>query len=129
MTEFRTEKDSMGEVRVPMKAYYGAQSQRRWRISGQRAGDADARGPRRRAGERARAEVNGAGVLPVPLRRRSPRRQGGSRGNVRRPFVVDVFQTGSGTSTNMNVNEVLANGRTNARKPLGGNAPVTRTTT
>ena len=129
MTEFRVEKDSMGEVRVPAKAYYGAQSQRaveNFPVSGERmplpvvyaaALDQGARG----GGQRGAGDPSGA-----PGGGDLPGRPGGARGEAfDDQFIVDVFQTGSGTSTNMNVNEVLAN-RANELlgTPLGGYAPV-----
>jgi fumarate hydratase class II len=128
MSTFRIEKDSMGEVRVPAGAYYGAQSQRaveNFPVSGERmpmpvvSAVALVKG--------LAAEVNaGLGVLPPELAEAVSRAaREVLEGKFDDQFVVDVFQTGSGTSTNMNVNEVLAN-RANELlgKPLGGNAPV-----
>jgi fumarate hydratase class II len=111
MTNHRIEKDSMGEMRVPVDAYYGAQTQRaveNFPISGIRfprrflwalglvkkaaaetnaeLGLLDAR----------RAEAIGAAALEVMA------------GQLDDHFPLDVFQTGSGTSTNMNANEVIA---------------------
>jgi fumarate hydratase class II len=128
MTEFRIEEDSMGGVRVPAGAYYGAQTQRaveNFPVSGERmpmpvvSAVALVKG--------LAAEVNaGLGVLPPELAEAISRAaREVLEGKFDDQFVVDVFQTGSGTSTNMNVNEVLAN-RANELlgKPLGGNAPV-----
>ena len=128
MTDFRVEKDSMGEVRLPAKAYYGAQSQRaveNFPVSGQRMPMSVVYAVALVKG--LAAEVNaGLGILPAPLAEAISRAaREVLEGKFVDQFVVDVFQTGSGTSTNMNVNEVLAN-RANELlgKPLGGNDPV-----
>ena len=128
MTEFRVEKDSMGEVRVPAKAYYGAQSQRaveNFPVSGERMPLPVVHAVAMVKGFA--AEVNaGLGILPPRLAEAVSRAAREIlEGKFDDQFVVDVFQTGSGTSTNMNVNEVLAN-RANELlgKPLGGNDPV-----
>ena len=128
MTEYRVEKDSMGEVRVPAKAYYGAQSQRaveNFPVSGQRMPMPVVYAVALVKGFA--AEVNaGLGLLPpAPAEAISRAAREVLEGKFDDQFVVDVFQTGSGTSTNMNVNEVLAN-RANELlgKPLGGNDPV-----
>ena len=109
---FRIEHDSMGELQVPADALWGAQTQRavqNFPISGLRM-------PRefiRALGliKAAAAEVNGglgpAGEGAAP--RRSARRRWRSReGEHDAQFPIDVFQTGSGTSSNMNANEVIA---------------------
>jgi fumarate hydratase class II len=110
--EYRIERDSMGEVKVPKGAYYGAQTQRaveNFPVSGigfpprfiralgliklaaatanQELGLLDARA----------ADVIGKAAAEV------------MEGKHDKEFVVDIFQTGSGTSTNMNANEVIAN--------------------
>lgn len=128
MAEYRVEKDSMGEVRVPAKAYYGAQSQRaveNFPVSGQGMPMPVVHAVALVKG--LAAEVNaGLGILPAPLAEAISRAaREVLEGKFDDQFVVDVFQTGSGTSTNMNVNEVLAN-RANELlgKPLGGNDPV-----
>jgi len=128
MTNHRIERDSMGPVQVPVGAYYGAQSQRaveNFPVSGQRMPMPVVHAVALVKG--IAAEVNaGLGLLPPTLAEAISR---ATREVLERKFddqfVVDVFQTGSGTSTNMNVNEVLAN-RANELlgKPLGGNAPV-----
>ncbi|MDZ7336532.1 MAG: class II fumarate hydratase [candidate division KSB1 bacterium] len=120
MNEYRIELDSLGEVKVPLNAYYGAQTQRAYEnfpISGHRL-------PRefiRALGiiKRAAAEANmRLGLLD--------RKIGNAivaaaneviDGKFDDQFVVDVYQTGSGTSTNMNANEVIAN---RAIELLGG---------
>jgi fumarate hydratase, class II len=107
----RTEKDSLGEMQVPASALYGAQTQRaveNFPIS-------DLRFPRSFiAGlgmiKKAAAETNmELGLLDVGLGRAiMDAADEVIRGDHDAQFVVDIFQTGSGTSTNMNANEVLA---------------------
>src|ERR1700722_18517341 len=108
---FRTEKDSMGEMKVPADAYYGAQTGRaveNFPIS-------DLRFSRRFIAAMglikwACAEVNlGLGLLD-PKREQLIKQaaQEVIDGKLDAQFVVDIFQTGSGTSTNMNTNEVIA---------------------
>ena len=128
MSGFREEKDSMGVVRVPSEAYYGAQTSRAAE-NGPVSGD-PMPWPVVRAVAMIKglaAEVNaGLGLLPPPLAEAISR---ASRevieGKFDTEFILDVFQTGSGTSTNMNINEVLAN-RANELlgQPKGSNAPV-----
>ncbi|HVP81365.1 MAG TPA: class II fumarate hydratase [Thermodesulfobacteriota bacterium] len=118
--KYRIEKDSMGPVNVPKEAYYGAQTQRAienfpisgWRFQREmiyalgliKYGAAKVnlelgllRGGMARAIQKASDEV--------------------MRGKWDAEFAVDVFQTGSGTSTNMNANELIAN---RANEILGG---------
>ncbi|HZW36291.1 MAG TPA: class II fumarate hydratase [Candidatus Deferrimicrobiaceae bacterium] len=128
MSEFRVEKDSMGEIRVPSEAYYGPQTRRAVEngpVSGVLMPLPVVYAAAMIKG--LAAEVNaGLGLLPPSLAEAISR---ASRevleGKFDREFVLDVFQTGSGTSMNMNVNEVLAN-RANELlgHPLGSNAPV-----
>jgi fumarate hydratase class II len=128
MTDFRIERDSMGEVRVPAGAYYGAQTQRavdNFPVSGRPMPLAVAHAAAlvKGLGARVNAEL---GLLDPALADAIARAADeAAAGRFDGEFVVDVFQTGSGTSTNMNVNEVLAN-RANELlgRPLGGNAPV-----
>ena len=110
--EFRTEHDSMGDVRVPRKALWAAQTQRavdNFPISGVRYGRPFLRalGLVKSAAAAANEEL---GLLPAPL---SLIIQGAAdemaAGRWDDEFPIDIFQTGSGTSTNMNANEVLAN--------------------
>jgi fumarate hydratase, class II len=108
--EYRTERDSMGEMRVPAGALYGPQTQRaveNFPISGLRF-------PRsfiRALGliKAAAAQVNGAlGELAADLAAAIEQSAGEvADGKYDHQFVVDIFQTGSGTSTNMNANEVI----------------------
>jgi len=116
----RTERDSMGPVEVPEDAYYGASTMRavhNFPISGLRF-------PRRfiRALgliKGSAAEVNAElGLLEPRLAEAIVRAaEEVAEGRLDDQFVVDVFQTGSGTSTNMNANEVIAN---RAAELLGG---------
>ncbi|MGH7773631.1 MAG: class II fumarate hydratase [Candidatus Binatia bacterium] len=110
--EYRIEKDSMGEVRVPKGAYYGAQTQRaveNFPISGIGFPPRFIRALA--IIKHAAASVNeGLGLLDSKIAD-VIRRSAGEvmEGKHDREFVVDIFQTGSGTSTNMNANEVIAN--------------------
>ena len=107
----RTEHDSMGEVEVPADALWGAQTARaveNFPISGQPvpAGVVHALAMVKGAA----AEVNAAlGVLDEKRARAiADAAREVAEGRHDDQFPIDVFQTGSGTSTNMNVNEVLA---------------------
>jgi fumarate hydratase class II len=110
--EYRIERDSMGEVRVPKSAYYGAQTQRavdNFPISG--VGFPSIFIHALGLVKYAAACANEAlGLLDGQIARaiRDAAREmiAGKHDN---QFVVDIFQTGSGTSTNMNANEVIAN--------------------
>src|SRR5215210_4778945 len=108
----RTERDSMGEMAVPSEAYYGASTQRavlNFPISDLRMSRLFVRG----LGllKRAAAEVNAdLGLLdPKIAAAVATAAQDVADGRWDDHFPVDVFQTGSGTSTNMNANEVIAN--------------------
>ncbi|MEX1010825.1 MAG: class II fumarate hydratase [Balneolaceae bacterium] len=111
MSNYRIEKDSMGEVRVPSSALYGAQTQRacdNFPISRLRFSRAfiEALGQVKQIA----AEVNSElGHLDRPLAEAIIKAASEvADGELDEHFVVDVFQTGSGTSTNMNANEVIA---------------------
>ncbi len=118
--EVRIERDSLGEVRVPAWALYGAQTQRaveNFPISGTRF-------PRvfiRALGliKAAAAEVNAdLGLLDAEKARAIVQAaEEVAAGQWDDHFPIDIFQTGSGTSTNMNANEVIAN---RATQILGG---------
>ena len=124
----RIERDSMGEVKVPSDAYYGASTER----ARQNFPISNLRLPRRFI--RALAQIKGAAALVnaelglLETRLANPIQQAAEEveeGNFDKDFVVDVFQTGSGTSTNTNANEVIAN-RANEilGHPLGSRQPV-----
>jgi len=109
---YRTEKDSMGPVRVPQGAYYGAQTQRaieNFPISGWRFQSEfiHALGLIKYAA----AETNfDLGLLNGKIARAIRKASAEvMEGRWEDQFRVDIFQTGSGTSTNMNANEVIAN--------------------
>ena len=108
---FRTEHDSMGELQVPAAALWGAQTQRaveNFPISGRPM----PRGFIRALGlvKAAAAEVNaGLGLLPKGVAKAV--RDAALRvadGEFDEHFPIDIYQTGSGTSSNMNANEVIA---------------------
>src|SRR4029453_13251145 len=108
----RKERDSMGEMEVPAGAFYGASTQRavlNFPISSLRLGRPFVRalGLIKAAAARINAEL---GLLEPRI---ADAIQAAARevadGKLDEHFVVDVFQTGSGTSTNMNANEVIAN--------------------
>lgn len=108
----RTERDSMGEMEVPDEALWGAQTQRavmNFPIS-------DLRFPRsfikalgliKKSAAEVNRELGGleAGVADAVVQAAEEV----SQGDLDEHFVLDIFQTGSGTSSNMNANEVIAN--------------------
>ena len=111
MADFRTETDSLGDVRVPADALYGAQTQRakeNFPISSLRFPRRfiEALGTVKAAAARANRDL---GLLPadqadaIEAAARAVR-----AGDHDAQFPLDIFQTGSGTSTNMNANEVIA---------------------
>jgi len=118
--EFRVENDSMGEVQVPADAYYGASTQRAvenfpisphrfgrrfiWALGLIKGSAAEVSG-RQGHLDQGKADAIRAAADEVMDGRHDPQ------------FVLDIFQTGSGTSTNTNANEVIA-GR--ATEILGG---------
>jgi fumarate hydratase, class II len=128
MAEFRVERDSMGEVRVPATAYYGAQTQRaveNFPISGWPLPPAliHAIGLVKYAAGVANRDL---GKLATSGKNRLDPRQiqtmldacrDVAAGKFDDQFPIDVFQTGSGTSSNMNANEVISN---RAIELLGG---------
>jgi aspartate ammonia-lyase len=110
--EFRVEKDSLGEVKVPTDAYWGAQTQRaieNFQISGYTAHPVFIT---------ASIEIKKAACITNRDLGLIPREHAEAiiaacdeiiAGKFRGQFVVDVFQAGAGTSHNMNCNEVIAN--------------------
>lgn len=119
MIPFRIEHDSMGEVSVPHSAYFGAQTQRaaeNFPVSGRSLPTEliAALGLLKWAAARANHNLHLFAIGPKPLSEAHVRAliQAAaevSEGRFQDQFPVDVFQTGSGTSSNMNVNEVIAN--------------------
>ena len=108
---FRIERDTMGEVRVPAGALYRAQTQRaveNFPISGLRLerGHIEALARIKKAAARANAEL---GVLDADVAAAIVAAADDVAGGAHDAhFPIDVFQTGSGTSSNMNANEVIA---------------------
>jgi len=111
MPEFRIEKDSMGEVKVPKDAYYGAQTQRAFEnfdVSGIRFSSTfiSALGRVKYSAAKVNSEL---GLLDNDV---SEAIQKATKEIIENKFdndfVLDVFQTGSGTSTNMNANEIIS---------------------
>jgi aspartate ammonia-lyase len=120
VAETRREKDSLGFVEVPAKAYYGAQTARaveNYPISGMRAHPLLIRAMG--MVKRAAAEANGQ--LGTVSRQRADAIVKAAQevvdGRLDGEFVVDVFQAGAGVSFHMNANEVIAN---RANEILGG---------
>src|SRR5262249_50473271 len=128
MSEFRVEKDSMGEMKVHVHAHHGAQTARaveNFPIS-------DLRFPRQFIAalgltKWADAQLNPECKLIADQKRKLIEQAAVEvmDGKLDDHFVVDIFQTGSGTSTNMNANEVIAS-RANeiATGKRGGKEPV-----
>ncbi len=109
--EYRVEKDSMGEVQVPADAYYGASTQRAvenfpisrhrfgrrfiWSLGLIKGSAAEI------AGRQGHLDQDKADALRTAADEVMD-------GRLDQQFVLDIFQTGSGTSTNTNANEVIA---------------------
>jgi fumarate hydratase class II len=128
MSAFRVERDSMGEVQVPAKAYFSAQTQRaveNFPISGWVLPRAliHAMGLVKYAcgvANRDLRKLSGSGKRPLDETQIAALLQACrevAEGKFDAEFPIDVFQTGSGTSSNMNCNEVIAN---RAIEILGG---------
>ena len=120
MTDFRTEHDSMGDVQVPAKAYYGAQTQRaveNFPVSGWnlRPDMIHAMGLVKWAAgvaNRDLGKLTGSGKNPLTDTQVEAMLAAAKEvvsGKFDAEFPIDVFQTGSGTSSNMNINEVISN--------------------
>jgi len=135
-TPHRVERDSMGEVAVPRDALFGAQTRRaldNFPIS-------DLRKPRRFVQALGAIKLEAAnvnhelGLLDEGLRDAIVRAaEEVMEGELDSAFVLDVFQTGSGTSTNMNANEVISNrtiqllgGELGSKEPVHPNDHVNR---
>ncbi len=112
MSEFRIEKDSMGEVKVPKDALYAAQTQRavdNFPISGLRIPRALIRalGLIKQTAADVNLELGLLDKKKAKAIHKAARQV--SKGKYDDHFPIDIFQTGSGTSSNMNTNEVVAN--------------------
>jgi fumarate hydratase class II len=108
---YRIEKDSLGEMKVPTDALYGAQTQRaveNFPISGQRFGRSfiEALGIIKKAAALTNAELGTVDRAVADAIVKAATEV--VEGKWDDQFVLDVYQTGSGTSTNMNANEVIA---------------------
>lgn len=134
MPPYRLERDSLGEIRVPADAYYGAQTQRaveNFPISGLRVPTRFiwAMGLVKRSVAEANEELELIDVGRAEWIATAAQEVMDGRFNDE--FVVDIFQTGSGTSTNMNANEVISNrgiemmgGERGSRDPIHPNDHV-----
>ncbi|MBI3839206.1 MAG: class II fumarate hydratase [Planctomycetia bacterium] len=143
MAEFRMERDSMGEVRVPAQAYYGAQTQRAcenfpissWPLPPELIHALGLVKYAATVANRDLGKLTGSGKNPltsdqVDALLKACREV--AEGKLDDQFPIDVFQTGSGTSSNMNANEVIANraiellsgDRFRAEKPIHPNDHV-----
>ena len=120
MSGFRTERDSMGEVQVPAESYYGAQTQRaveNFQISGNTLPPSliHAMGQVKLAAAHANRDIgklSGSGKNPLndeQIKALIDAATEVADGKFDDQFPIDVYQTGSGTSSNMNVNEVISN--------------------
>ena len=127
MSDFRVEKDSMGEMQVPADALYGAQTARaveNFPISGLRMPRPFIRalGMIKEGAARANLEL---GLLDKEIALAvMEAAEEVITGELDAHFVVDVFQTGSGTSTNMNANEVIARRAAQMLGAASGAQPV-----
>ncbi len=110
--ESRIEKDSMGEVKVPASVYWGAQTQRsleNFKIGSQRFSRSMiwAMGVVKKAGAQANLELGKLSAEKAALIEKAS--DFVIKGELDDNFPLVVWQTGSGTQSNMNVNEVIAN--------------------
>ena len=125
--DFRIEHDTMGEVRVPAQALYRAQTQRaveNFPISGKTLEPSHIKALAQV--KKAAAQANLAlGVLDAERAEAiTAAAEEVASGKYDEHFPIDVFQTGSGTSSNMNTNEVLAELATRALKAKGSSTEV-----
>lgn len=126
--EYRLDQDSMGSIKVPKDAYYGAQTQRsleNFPIGHETMPKSfiSAYGTVKQAAAMANHRL---GILPTEIMQLIVRAsEEVIEGKMADQFPLKIWQTGSGTQTNMNVNEVIAN-RANqiAGKTLGEKSPV-----
>jgi fumarate hydratase class II len=120
LTDYRTERDSLGKVHVPADALYGAQTQRaveNFDISGMRFPRVFIRalGLIKAAAVQVNVELGLLDTEKAAAIQQAAEEVADGRWDDH--FPIDIFQTGSGTSTNMNANEVIAN---RATQILGG---------
>ena len=110
--EFHVERDSMGEVRVPKHAKWGAQTQRaveNFPISGETLPLSQIVALARIKAAVARVKLERAMIEPEVAAAIIDAAEAVAAGDHADQFPIDIFQTGSGTSSNMNMNEVVAN--------------------
>jgi fumarate hydratase class II len=143
MAEFRTERDSMGDVQVPAQAYYGAQTQRAvenfpvsgWELPPELIHALGLVKLAAATANRDLGKLTGSGKNPLndaQVKALMTAAREVADGKFDREFPIDVFQTGSGTSSNMNANEVISNraieltggDRFSASKPIHPNDHV-----
>ncbi len=128
MSKFRIEHDSMGELKVPADALYGAQTQRavqNFPISGLRMPRAFIRalGLIKAAAAQTNAELGHLQKTQARVIRTAAERV--AKGEFDMQFPIDIFQTGSATSSNMNANEVIAHlASATSKKPIHPNDHV-----
>jgi fumarate hydratase class II len=128
MASYRKERDSMGEMQVPSWALWGASTQRaveNFPISGRPvpAEIIHAFGHLKAACAEANLSLGKISQAKAKAIIRSANEL--AKGELDEHFPVDVFQTGSGTSTNMNANEVIANHAAKLKgKPVGAKDPL-----
>ncbi len=124
----RTEKDSMGEMAVPEDALYGASTQRavlNFPISGQPMPPAFSHGLGLVKGACASANESLGRLSKEKADLIREAAEAVTSGALDAHFPVDVFQTGSGTSSNMNINEVISNWVSRKLgKPIGSRDPI-----
>ena len=111
MTDYRVEKDSMGEMQVPVDAMYGASTARaieNFPVSSLRFSREfiKALGNIKHAAATVNQSLGRLDDQQADLIRTAAEEVAGGQWDAE--FVLDIFQTGSGTSTNMNANEVIA---------------------
>ncbi len=129
MPDYRIERDSMGEMRVPAGALFAAQTQRaveNFPISSLRLPPSviQALGLIKACAARVNQQL---GELPADVAEAiATAARSVARGEHSEQFVVDLFQTGSGTSSNMNVNEVIAHLASEGRDRIHPNDHVNR---
>ena len=120
MTALRLEKDLLGELPMPARAYYGIHTMRaakNFNVSGCKVHPQLVRALAEVKWAAARANHQ-AGLLPATIKQAiCTAAREVAEGKLADQFIVDAFQGGAGTSTNMNMNEVLAN---RAIELLGG---------
>ncbi|UCE61286.1 MAG: class II fumarate hydratase [Phycisphaerales bacterium] len=118
--EYRIEHDTLGKVKVPRAAYYGAQTQRavqNFPVSGLRLPPTFVRAQAIIKLAAAKANMVAGNLDPEIGEALVAAAKEVMEGRFDNQFVVDVFQAGAGTSQNMNINEILAN---RANELLGG---------